>query len=352
MIYYIAVRDRLEKENIKKVIKEFDKSPKIYDAKKVFEEEDKIIRKVNIIISDYDKLRIEEYIKLKKRLIVYAPKIKTPEELLNSKKSYTYSRKNELREILCFANKKNRVIKNVKMFSLISFVLAGIISLSTLFILSSKERKVEVEKKKVEHGIMIKKEEKEREKRLKAENIIFLGDSITEGYEIDKYYRNIPTINSGFSGYCTDDIMNNLNSFVYQYNPSKVIILIGTNDIMFRDGGNDEITGNIKTIITSIKENRPHAKIYVESIYPVNNTSDNKINHAMVGTRDNNQIKDINNKIKNICKEEKVKYIDLYNSLVDKNGNLDILYTRDGLHISEEGYGVITEKIKDVIDIK
>ena len=65
MIYYVAVRDRIEKENINKAIKEFDKSPKIYDAKKVFEEEDKKKKKVNIIISDYDKDRIKEYLKTK-----------------------------------------------------------------------------------------------------------------------------------------------------------------------------------------------------------------------------------------------------------------------------------------------
>ena len=62
-------------------------------------------------------------------------------------------------------------------------------------------------------------------------NIVFLGDSITQGYNLSNYFNNYPVINSGISGNTTRDVLNDMYGRVYQYNPSKVVILIGTNDI-------------------------------------------------------------------------------------------------------------------------
>ena len=62
-------------------------------------------------------------------------------------------------------------------------------------------------------------------------NYVFLGDSITALYDLNKYYDGLPVVNSGISGETTDDIVKNLQDRVYKYNPSKVIILIGINDI-------------------------------------------------------------------------------------------------------------------------
>ena len=56
---------------------------------------------------------------------------------------------------------------------------------------------------------------------------------------------------------------------VYKYNPSKVFLLIGTNQIPMGDS-DDKIIDGIKHIIDDIRENRPYAKIYIESIYPIN----------------------------------------------------------------------------------
>ena len=70
------------------------------------------------------------------------------------------------------------------------------------------------------------------------DNFVFLGDSITDYYPIDELYDGMPVVNSGIAGYTTEDILNNLDNMVTIYNPTKVFILIGTND-MERDKSND-----------------------------------------------------------------------------------------------------------------
>ena len=177
---------------------------------------------------------------------------------------------------------------------------------------------------------------------LPNDNFVFLGDSITDYYPLEELYDNLPVINSGVAGYTTSDILDNIDEMVTIYNPTKVIILIGTNDIE-KEKSNEEIFENIEKIVSKILEKRPNTKIYLESIYPINNTDNEKIDHNSVGRRTNKTIIDLNKKIKGFCKENNYTYIDMYKELVDKDGNLNIKYTAEGLHINDTGYLKITK---------
>lgn len=174
------------------------------------------------------------------------------------------------------------------------------------------------------------------------DNFVFLGDSITDYYPLEELYDGYPVINSGVAGYTTSDILNNLDKMVPIYNPTKVFLLIGTNDIDL-DKSDKYIINNITKIINNIKKKRPKTKIYIESIYPVNNTNDSKINHATVGIRNNKRIIKLNKKIKAYCDKNNYTYIDVYSNLVDKDGNLKIEYTEEGLHLTDLGYLKVTK---------
>ena len=177
------------------------------------------------------------------------------------------------------------------------------------------------------------------------ENIVFLGDSITFQYDLKKYYKNYNVVNSGVDGNRIEDILDDLDNRVYNYNPSKVFILIGTNNLAV-DENDDEIIKKIEELLIRIKENKKYTDLYFESILPINNTEDEKIDKIMVGNRNNERIKFINQQIEIFCDKNEIVYIDLYAKLIDKNDNLDILYTKEGLHISEDGYDIITKEIK------
>lgn len=187
------------------------------------------------------------------------------------------------------------------------------------------------------------------EKEVVPENIVFLGDSITDYYDLDKHYDGYHVVNSGISGNTTDDILNDMENRVYKYNPSKVFLLIGTNDLV-HNKSNNQIFENIKKIVEQIKKNRKYTKIYVESIYPINNTDNKKINNNAVNFRNNYNIKEINKMIEEYCDKNDIIYIDIYTKLQDEDGNLKLEYTKEGLHISDEGYEVITNKLKEYIN--
>lgn len=177
------------------------------------------------------------------------------------------------------------------------------------------------------------------------ESIVFLGDSITSRYDLNKYFPNYNVYNSGIAGNMTKDILENMENRVFAYNPTKVFILIGTNDLVYSGLDNDGIKNNIEEIINKIYEKNSNTKIYLESIYPVNNL----INKEIVETRTNENIKDLNNKIEKIC-NNKCTYINMYDNLTDKNGNMKRIYTVDGLHLNKIGYKVITNKLIKYLD--
>lgn len=353
---YIALKDRIEKSNVTKIIKELKIKGRVYDQSKPKEDSFENLKKSKLVICDLNIENIKDYISLNKTIIVYkknnAKLSAEDNEILYDKHVYTYSRKNELREILSFINKQKTTQKIITISVLFTIFLISITSIIAFFQnnITKNSKKNDIAKKEA----VTKVEKKNNYKKVdyRYENIVLYGDSITDFYNVEKFYGDLPVINSGTSGFQTKDLLRLVENRVYIYNPTKVFIMIGTNDIAFTELTNEEIVENIKLLIDMIKENRPKTKIYIESIYPVNrNTEGNDIvSSSMVYIRKNERIKEINKMIKEVCKDEKVEYINMYEILSDENGDLKLDYTIDGLHMSENGYKVITKKLMEYID--
>ena len=174
-----------------------------------------------------------------------------------------------------------------------------------------------------------------------TDNFLFLGDSITDYYALDEYYDDLPVVNSGISGNKTTDILDDMKNRVYQYNPTKVFLLIGTNDLTENSENIVSDTyKNIVKIIENIKENRSKAKIYLESIYPIN---------EMVGDIYEDKsanIIELNEKLEEYCNDSSnCTYVDIYSSLADDDNKLKEKYSDDGLHLNSLGYVVVTREL-------
>ena len=180
-------------------------------------------------------------------------------------------------------------------------------------------------------------------KNVTDENIVFLGDSLTDYYDLDEYFgTSYNLVNSGKGGNTTDDILSDMKERVYRYNPSKVFILIGIND-MKKQKSNDYIYNNIIKIVNEIKKNRKCAEIYVESLYPINESNDERISRQSIVNRSNKKIDEINSRLKKTFNKSDVHYIDINSKLKDEENNMKIEYTKEGVHLSKEGYEKVTK---------
>ena len=99
-------------------------------------------------------------------------------------------------------------------------------------------------------------------------NILMLGDSITEMYDLNEFYGEDKLIvNSGISGNRADAILNDLKARAYIYNPSKVFLLIGINDILWDEASEDYVYEKTIEIVEHVKEKLPNTKIYIYLSY-------------------------------------------------------------------------------------
>jgi lysophospholipase L1-like esterase len=216
-------------------------------------------------------------------------------------------------------------------------LLIGIIVLMTIFF---------VQKGRVTFGKLVVKENVIEEKKMVSENIVFLGDSITELYDVDKYFGDYYHVQSGVSGNKTWDILNNMQERVYRYNPSKVFINLGINNFIWDRNSSEKVVEDIKEICDKIHERNPYAEIYIEAIFPYSNVWKNEHN----GDADDEvpvkeKIVKTNEELKKYAKEKDFTYIDLYTPLANEDGYFSSEYSDDGLHPNEEGYKLITEKL-------
>ena len=186
------------------------------------------------------------------------------------------------------------------------------------------------------------KEKKEPEKIKISYNYLFVGDSYTDNMNFDGFLYSYVKVSN--KEYTTSDLLDNLNDDVYVYNPSSVFIELGYNDLV---NGVEEntILNNIEDIIKGIKSNREYAKIYVESLYPINSDvegyKDNNI--------DNDTIKKFNTKLEKLVKSLDVNYIDMYSELLEDNA-LKESYTDDGVLLNDDGYRRVFKVINKIVD--
>lgn len=172
--------------------------------------------------------------------------------------------------------------------------------------------------------------------------IVFLGDSITQDYNVYESFPGKLVYNRGIGGDTTEGVLKRLDVSVHELKPSAVVILIGTNDFALLKTTTDEIFSRIKHIIHEIKTKNPNCKIILQSVYPVNETLD----PTTVLPRKNEEIDKLNSLLKTI---EDIVYIDIASKLKDESGHFNKLYTLEGLHVSPKGYELITEEISKML---
>ena len=219
----------------------------------------------------------------------------------------------------------------MKRYLIVISIIILIVTLAIIIKIDNKNPEVKlVEKVKVE-------KQKTYDEIRKEDNIVFLGDSIMDWYPIEEIFGDLPIVKSGIAGYETDDILSRMDEMVYRYNPTKVFLLIGTNDLKRDEDKTKETANKIIEILNNIKTKRPMTKLYYQSIYPVNR------NLSAAEERYNDEIQEVNKMLKEYCSKNNITYIDMYDELADNEGNFKDTLTKDGLHPNDLGYARISQ---------
>jgi lysophospholipase L1-like esterase len=177
--------------------------------------------------------------------------------------------------------------------------------------------------------------------KITSNDIVFLGDSLTEGFDLQHYFHLTNLKNRGISGDTTYQVLYRLEE-IWNSRPAKLFLMIGIND-MFQGEDESVILYNISLIISEMQKHSPGTELFIQSILPVNLSvmfADEFIDLSIFSFNDN---------IKLRCKELKVQFIDLYADFLDNAGELDRKYTYDGVHLSKAGYNLWARLVEPLI---
>ena len=166
-------------------------------------------------------------------------------------------------------------------------------------------------------------------------DVAFLGDSLTDGYDLKKYYPEYVTANRGIGGDTTVGLEARLKVSVYDLKPKVAVMLIGANNM-------DSMFGNYESILIGLRDNLPNTKIVLLSLTAMGG--------ELWGRK--NQLASYNNvKIKKLASEYGFTFVDLYTPLFNpRTGEVYEGLTVDGGHYTHEGYVVVTSQIKPVLE--
>lgn len=172
--------------------------------------------------------------------------------------------------------------------------------------------------------------------KLTSENIVFLGNSITNMHEWWEAFGNANIVNRGVNGAETPIMLEHLEATLAG-RPKKIFFMMGTNDLGTR-GMNDPafVAKSVRTALKRCKNESPETEVYFQSILPCTTN----------GVKDVKHIPITNDSIKKLCQEYGATYIDLYDDLTDI-ANMKISY--DGTHLTMSGYRTWCNKIAQYV---
>lgn len=187
------------------------------------------------------------------------------------------------------------------------------------------------------------------EKAVKGQTV-FTGSSLMEMFPVEKWVKELgddaPIVyNRGVSGYRTTDMLPILDACVYELEPRKVFINIGTNDLTDPELSIEEIMDNYDQIITLIEEKLPGVIIYMMAYYPINYDAATEEMKPCLLIRTNEKIRTANEQVAKLAAKHGQRYIDVNAPLTDEQGRLKAEYTIEGMHIKPEGYRAIFDDV-------
>lgn len=177
-----------------------------------------------------------------------------------------------------------------------------------------------------------------------GEDIIFLGNSITQGGEWAELLDNPLVKNRGIGGDRAEWIFDRLD-YLINGKPAKLFIMIGINDLNSGRSPED-VAADIGRIVELFAEGSPGTEIFVQSILPMNDDLRPKASERM------HLVPAANDAIRKMCEEKGVAFLNVYPLFTDRHEKLDAAYSLDGLHLTGEGYLRWAEYLKPYVNGK
>ena len=174
--------------------------------------------------------------------------------------------------------------------------------------------------------------------------LIFLGDSITQGWDGNgkevwaKQYERYHPINFGIGGDRTEHLLWRIrNADLKSLSPKVAVIMIGTNNTGHQQRDAKDTAEGVKTIIDDLRQVWPDTQLLLLAVFPRGETPDDKLRKINA---------DINTIISKFDDGEHVHYLDINQAFLTEDGTLSRDIMPDLLHPNAKGYEIWAKEMK------
>ncbi len=156
--------------------------------------------------------------------------------------------------------------------------------------------------------------------------VVFMGDSITEGWHLDKSFPGKPYVNRGISGQTTAQMVLRFHQDVIALRPKVVVILAGINDMAENTGPMtlEQTEDNLEAMAEMASANG--IKVVMCSVLPATHFSWHP------GLSPASEVAAANVWMKAYAAQKGHVYVDFYTAMKDDEGGLPPNLSRDGVH--------------------
>lgn len=172
--------------------------------------------------------------------------------------------------------------------------------------------------------------------QLGERRVIFIGDSITDGWNLAGSFPGQPYINRGIGGQVTAQMLVRFQQDVVALQPKAVVILGGVNDVqgLLQEETPDGIVANVEAMADIARAHE--IAVVLASILPVNDYTPAARN--VVRERQPATLAAINVRLRDLARRRGYGFADYAAVLRDERGLMEAAYTRDGIHPTAAGY--------------
>lgn len=179
--------------------------------------------------------------------------------------------------------------------------------------------------------------------------VVFLGNSITSNwyrYRPEFFKDNKGYVCRGISGQVTAQMLARFRADVINLHPETVVILAGTNDLAMNQGyvSIEHIYENIVSMVELAQHNG--IKVVLCSVLPADQY---RWSWEMNRERVIASIRELNERIYQYARQNKIAYADYYSVMVDENMALKKEYQQDAVHPNKNGYLVMEDVIQKIL---
>ena len=189
--------------------------------------------------------------------------------------------------------------------------------------------------------------------------VVFMGDSITDFWNLPEFFPGKPYVNRGIGGQVTAQMLVRMYPDVISLKPAAMVLLAGTNDIA-RNNGPVTLRMIEEDIMAMTELAQLHGiKVLLASVMPISdypylrqqNTPPAPVvpggrgappRQKMTDGRPPSDILKLNAWIKDYAARVNATYVDYFSATVDDRGWLKDAISADGLHPNAEGYKIMS----------